>query len=282
MAPAVSVCVPVYNGAAYLEATLRSLLAQDHRDFEVVVLDNASTDGTAEILARLDDPRVRVERNPTTLPLPENWRRACELATGTYLKVVCADDLVAPTCLRAQAELLDGHPEVSLVACRRDVIDPQGSTIARARGLRGLLGRHDGREVAAQTALLGINPIGESAAVMFRRHDYERLGGWDGQLVYPMDLDLWLRLLTVGDLYGQGESLAAYRITTTSLTSALSAAQYDEQRRFLSRMAGEKRWRLPALLRHVARVTGPVALWTWSLRHKEVAVRQALRSRRGR
>ena len=280
--PAVSVCVPVYNGARYLRATLASVLDQDYDDYEVVVLDNASTDGTPVILADLDDPRVRVVRNDRLLSLPDNWRRVCERAQGRYLKVVCADDLVSQNCLRSQAEVLDASPGISLVASRRDVVDAQGRPLAQGKGLRFLLGRHPGRDVARLAALLGINPIGESAGVMFRAQDYHDLGGWDGSLVYPMDLDMWLRLLTRGDLYGQSECLAAYRVSSVSVTSSFSDRQYAEQQEFMLRVAGDKQWRLPAGFRQLARVSAPCALWTWSLRHKMEAARQSAVVRRPR
>lgn len=280
--PAVSVCIPVYNGARYLRATLASVLEQDFDDFEVVVLDNASTDGTSVILGEVRDPRVRVERNDQVLSLPDNWRRVCDLARGRYLKVVCADDLVSSTCLRRQAEVLDANSDVSLVASRRDVVDSNGRLLAQGRGLRFLLGRHPGRDVARLAALLGINPIGESAGVMFRTRDYRELGGWDGTLVYPMDLDLWMRLLTRGDLYGQTECLAAYRVSAASVTSSFSERQYAEQQEFMLRVACDKQWRLPVGFRQLARVSAPCALWTWSLRHKVEAVRQSAVVRRPR
>jgi glycosyltransferase involved in cell wall biosynthesis len=77
--PRVSVCIPVYNGERFLAETIRSVLDQTYRDFELVVLDNASTDATGRIARSFGDPRVRVETNPSTIVQPENWRAAVRL-----------------------------------------------------------------------------------------------------------------------------------------------------------------------------------------------------------
>jgi cellulose synthase/poly-beta-1,6-N-acetylglucosamine synthase-like glycosyltransferase len=77
--PRVSVCIPVYNGERFLAETIRSVLDQTYRDFELVVLDNASTDATGRIARSFGDARVRVETNPATIVQPENWRAAVRL-----------------------------------------------------------------------------------------------------------------------------------------------------------------------------------------------------------
>ena len=82
----VSVCVPCLNGAAHLETAVRSALDQTHADIEVVICDNASTDGSADLARRLaaEDPRVRVHRNPETLPMAANWNVAVRHSHGTH------------------------------------------------------------------------------------------------------------------------------------------------------------------------------------------------------
>lgn len=240
MAPEVSVCIPAYRAAEYLPETMRSVLASDHSDFEVVVIDNASPDGTAEVASRFtDDPRVRFIPCTEHLNLADNWRRAMEYCQGTYVKLVCADDLIHPAALRLQADVLRGDSGVSVVASRRHVIDSKGRLLARRSGLQGMIGRHTARDVARQSVRLGINPIGEPGSVMFRRTDYEDVGGWDSDHVFNMDLDLILRLLSRGDLIGMSEPLAAFRIWPESLSGRHSKDQFRENLTFLRQIRTE-------------------------------------------
>lgn len=278
----VSICIPIHNGERFLEATMRSVLAQDAPGLEIVALDNASTDRTAEILdGHRGDPRLRIETNSALLPLAENWRRATELTTAPLVKVVCADDLITAASTRVQAEILTAHPEVSLVAGRRDVIDESGRVLHAGRGLRGLIGLHDGSAVARQVAWTGVNPIGESAGVMFRRVDYDAVGGWNAELTYPMDIRLWFDLLTRGRLFGLAATQAAYRMSGDSLTSQQTPEQLREHRTYLRQLTDDPRWRLLPAERLASQLTALLSFKAWGLRHALRGLRPSARSPRG-
>jgi glycosyltransferase involved in cell wall biosynthesis len=121
--PRVSVCIPVYNGERFLAETIRSVLDQTYRDFELVVLDNASTDATGRIARSFGDPRVRVETNPSTIVQPENWRAAVRLCRAPLIKLLCADDLLHPRCLEYQVGPMVADPGLAVVAARRHMVD---------------------------------------------------------------------------------------------------------------------------------------------------------------
>lgn len=112
--PLVSIGLPVFNGERYLEGAVRAILEQTFTDFELVVCDNASTDGTADILARLsrEDRRIKVHRNPVNIGAAPNWNRVFELSTGRYFKWVAHDDLHEPEFLERTVDVLEQDPGV--------------------------------------------------------------------------------------------------------------------------------------------------------------------------
>ena len=234
--PHVSVCIPVYQGERFLAETIRSVLEQTYRDYELVILDNASSDDTSRIAHSFRDPRIRVETNPTTLAQPLNWRRAVELSRAPLVKLLCADDLLHPRCLELQVPPMNDDPGVALVAARRNMIDENSRVVVPGRGLRGLVGRRSCVQVARRVMRSGANPIGEPGGVLFRRSDYLAVGGWHPARRWAMDLDLWVRLVQRGDLLGLPETLAAFRIGRESLSADNEATIYAEQKAYIEEL----------------------------------------------
>jgi glycosyltransferase involved in cell wall biosynthesis len=234
--PSVSVCIPVYRGERFLAETVRSVLDQTHRDFELVVLDNASTDATGRVARSFGDPRLRVETNPTTLPQPENWRRAVQLCRAPLIKLVCADDLLHPRCLEYQVGPMEADPGLAVVAARRHMVDERSRVLVPRRGLTGLTGVRSSVEVARRVVRSGANPIGEPGGVLFRRDHYFAVGGWRPERRFAMDLDLWIRLLQHGEFLGLPETLAAFRIGQESLSAENESAIYDHQKALIAEL----------------------------------------------
>jgi glycosyltransferase involved in cell wall biosynthesis len=274
--PRVSLCIPAYQAERYLRETLDSCLAQDYPDFEVVVIDNNSSDGTRDILASVKDERVRVIRNETTLPLVENWNLAVRMSRGEFVKLVCADDVLEPDCVAEQSAILGGSPEVSLVSSRIDFIDSEGQLLRRARGLGGIVGHHPGERVVRQLVRTGSYPVGPAVAVMFRRADFDRIGGFAGDLVLTNDIDLWVRLLRCGDFFGVARTLGALRFTIGGLTSSMSMrSQLAQRSEFVRRLAADPRWNVTVL----DRVLGHFNRYDMQLRLSVLYKWSALRSR---
>src|SRR5687768_14893088 len=91
--PRVSVLIPTYNYARYLDEAIQSAIRQTFTDFEIIIVDNNSTDNTAEVISKyLTDPRIRYYRNKSNIGLINNFNRCLELATGQYIKFLLADD----------------------------------------------------------------------------------------------------------------------------------------------------------------------------------------------
>jgi glycosyltransferase involved in cell wall biosynthesis len=255
----VSVCIPVYNGERFLAETIRSVLDQTYRDFELVILDNASTDDSGAIARSFGerDPRIRIERNPMTVSQPDNWNRVVQLSTAPLVKVVCADDLLHPRCLEYQVAPMEADPGLALVASRRHMIDEQSRVIVPRRGLPGLTGVRTGVEVARRVVRNGSNPIGESNNVLFRRDDFFAVGGWRSDRTYIMDLDLWLRLLQYGEFLGLPETLAAFRIGRGTVSSENANAIYAQQRMLLEEIGDSPFFQVRGVDLAVGRLLAP-------------------------
>ena len=229
MTPRVSVVVPAYNSAAFIDATMRSILAQTFSDFELVVSDHSSTDGTWEALQRFTpDPRVRVSRLASGGGAPANFNAVTALATGEFLKLVCGDDLIYPDCLAEQVAALATHPSAVMTASTRDIVDAAGVPVFRNRGLAGLHGEVSGAEAIRRGVLAGTNIFGEPASVMFKRDALVEAGGWDARFPYLIDEATYCAVLLRGNLVAVPRSLAAFRVSQSQWSVQLVRAQAKE------------------------------------------------------
>jgi glycosyltransferase involved in cell wall biosynthesis len=252
--PVVSVCVPTFNGGRHVEECLDSVVAQTFTDFEVLVVDDASTDDTTTVVERFRrrDPRVRVERNACNLGLVPNWNRCVELARGRWLKFVFQDDVIAPSCV--EALLHARRPDCPLVVCRRTLsFEARGSdesavavsdeySLTLEHSLDRLFGEvpYDSAELV-QGALLdhfGVNFVGEPTAVMVERDAFRRFGRFNTALVALCDFEYWARLGANTGLAYVPESLATFRV------HAGSASEINR-----TRLRFHKDWLDPLVLR---------------------------------
>lgn len=225
--PRVSVCIPTYKGAQTIGPAIASVLAQTLEDFELLVIDDGSPDGTAEVVAGFPDPRLRYLRNASNLGPEGNWNRCLAEARGRYFKLLPHDDLLAPHCLERQVAILeaDQAQEIALVFTARDVLGPDSRRLME----RGFPGGRDGRlradSLVSACLRRGTNLIGEPGAVMFRHALAQRIGGFDASYPYVIDLDYWFRLLDHGDAYYCRESLASFRVSRSQWSVKLGREQ---------------------------------------------------------
>lgn len=228
--PRVSVVIPAYNNARDIEATLHSVLQQDYLDFEVVIADHSSTDGTVDVIARFcSDPRVRVlSPTPAGGGAKANWTRVSEHARGEFLKLLCGDDLITPDALRRQVEAFDANPDAVLVACRRNLVDAAGRELMAARGLAGLRGYVPGPEAVRASILAGTNIFGEPGCVMMRRAIFEQVGGWDERFPYLIDQASYSRVMMQGGMFAIDAVQASFRISATQWSVRLVQQQSSQ------------------------------------------------------
>ncbi len=129
--PRVSVCMPVFNGANFIEEALDSVSQQNFEDYELIVTDNASTDATEDIVRRraASDPRIRYVRNEKNIGAAENYNLGFRLARGTYVKWMAHDDKLSPDFLRKMVAILDSEPSVSIAFAQKLCIDETSEII---------------------------------------------------------------------------------------------------------------------------------------------------------
>ena len=238
--PRVSVVVPSFNNAAFIEATMDSILAQTFEDFELVVADHSSADGTWDLLQRYSaDPRVRLMRTEAGGGAPRNWDRVTTAARGELVKLVCGDDIIYPDCLLTQVEAMDANPTVVLVAAQRDLIDAHGDVVTARRGLAGLTGRSAGTVAARHTVVAGSNIFGEPACVLVRRETLDHVGGWDARHPFVIDEATYVKILLTGDFFGIDKALAAFRLSSAQWSVNLARQQSDQVILFHHQLADE-------------------------------------------
>src|SRR5512133_1259902 len=170
--PLITICIPTYNHERFLQETLASVIAQSYDNFEVLVIDDCSVDGTAEIARgfALQDPRISVHVNERNLGMVANWNRCLEMAQGEFIKFVFGDDLMtSPETLQRMAEVFASDREVTLVASARNIIDEDSRIIESFVEFPDKT-RIPGQELVKR-CLEGIvyqhNLIGEPSVVMF-------------------------------------------------------------------------------------------------------------------
>jgi glycosyltransferase involved in cell wall biosynthesis len=208
-----SVCIPVYNGAATIERSIESVLAQSYRDFECVVVDNNSTDATVEKVTAFTDQRVRLVRNKTNIGLVGNHNKCVQVARGQLIGFVHSDDWLLPRCLEKLVPAFDA-PNVGIAFARRRVETTDASWKARYGRLDGPLQPlspvNDGRELVRKYLAAGGygNPIGEPTSVMVRRETLIAAGGFRPEVPGLQDIDAWMRVLSRCDAAFFEEELA--------------------------------------------------------------------------
>lgn len=229
--PIISVLMPVYNAEQYVAEAVASILSQTFQTFELLIVDDGSTDRSLTILQQFanHDPRIRlISRTNTGHVVALNEMLA--LAQGELIARMDADDVALPDRFQQQVEFLHHHPEVVCVGGAHDIIDAKGRLLTT-------LPLPETNEDIQRSALAGHGSICHPCA-MIRKSALIAIGGYDETLIPAEDLDLWLRLGEIGQLANLREPVLRYRLHTQSV----SEQRYVHQRQ-KAREACERAWR---------------------------------------
>ena len=235
--PTISVCLPVYNGERYLAGAIESVLNQTFESFELLIVDDCSTDSTWEIIDRyaIQDPRVRPLRNKQNLGLFANYNHSMASAGGQFIKLFAHDDIFRPTILQSMLAIFEQKPEVALVSTAKEWIDSDGHPISSSNPNERTTMRPfevdtqlAAQEAITRTLLKKINWLGEPCSQMFRK---EHVGsGFDARFKQIGDLELSYRILQHGDFFYMAEPLCYFRRhddSNSHVTSSSLAARLD-------------------------------------------------------
>ena len=239
--PSVSVVVPCYRYGHYLDACVASILAQDGVDVDVLIVDDASPDGSADVANRLaaEHPQVTSIVHERNLGHIATYNDGLARVTGDYAVLLSADDLLAPGALARATAIMQKYPRVGLVYGFAPDFD--GVPVAHS----GLL-RHchvwRGQRWLDYVSRSGQNPVSTPAAVM-RRDVLVTIGGYDSSLPHTADLLMWLRAAACADVgYVSGVDQAFYRVHGANMHSTdfdgLNTDK-DERRTAFRTFAGE-------------------------------------------
>lgn len=205
MAPDISVVIPTYNRKERVLDAIKSALAQGDANFEVIVVDDGSTDGTVEYLRALDLPIRLVTKANGGASSARN--AGVKEARGRYIALLDSDDLWLPGKLAAQFEYLQSHAEIVLVYTNEYI---------EADGVREPLSRFDKEKPGKKLALpafVDYMPI-HTSAVMFRKNIFEEVGGFSEELIVHEDSELWNRMSEKYEFGYIEEPFALYRFFT--------------------------------------------------------------------
>jgi glycosyltransferase involved in cell wall biosynthesis len=233
MPPAVTIIIPVRNGAAYLPASVASIQSQDFPLFELLVIDDGSTDATPALLASFAavDSRIRILRQPPQ-GIVAALNAGIAAARAPYLARLDADDLARPDRLRRQLAFMEAHPETGLLGTWAEVIDGEGRAVGRLTP--------PADPAALARVLARTNPFVHSS-VMMRTALVRRLGGYRAAFRSAEDYDLWLRMAEAGSIANLADDLVQYRRHAASQSQRDAVRQEFSVRLALRSAAARRR-----------------------------------------
>lgn len=211
-APRVTVLMSVHNGEAFVAEAVDSILRQTFRDFELLAIDDGSTDTTADILDRYDDSRVRVLRNEENIGLTRSLNLGLAAARGEFVARQDADDLSEPERLACQVAFLDENGDVALVGAQGRGVDDDGKFFSLSGWPKST------SSLAIRWQLMFDSPFVHTAVMFRRRVVWQILGGYNETFRASQDFELWSRMAERYNLRNLPDELIVFRARRDSVS----------------------------------------------------------------
>ncbi len=235
----ISIILPTYNGAEYIKKSIQSCVDQSYPHWELIIVDDCSSDNTPEIIEEYSDPRIHVVRHGANLKLPEALNSGFARSQGDYLTWTSDDNMYAPKALETLLNFLQNNPEISLVYSDYERIDHLGQVI-------------DYYSAPSPEFLSEFNVVG--ACFLYRRTVYEKIGEYDPSMVLAEDYDYWLRVNNHFKLAALNLPLYYYREHPYTLTNIFGI----EKQQLMTEIAREK-WIGPSPYFYPSRVSRSIS-----------------------
>jgi len=212
--PTVSVLIPIYNGLPYLDAAIASVLGQTFQDFEIIIINDGSTDDSASVVEKFNDPRIRYFQQEN-MGLSATLNRAISMAKGQYIARQDQDDICFPLRLQKQVAFLDSNPDIGMVGASAEIWVDNNRT-------ERLLA-HPVDDVSLRMGLLFDNYFVHSS-IMIRQSVLKKVGGYTEDLSRcpPEDYELWSRVVRTTKVANLPDVLMAYREVSNSMSRVSS------------------------------------------------------------
>jgi hypothetical protein len=225
MPPRVSVLMPMHNASQFVGRALQSVLAQTFSDFELLVINDGSTDGSDKVVEEYSDPRVKLHHNSGNIGVPATLNRGLELATGEYVARLDADDICVPSRLARQVSYMDAHPDVGVCGSWVRIVGAHHGFVMR---------RPCGSEVIRAFMCLD-NPLFHPTVILRKRILDD--SGLRYRQTYPRaeDFDLWERVADVSLIDNIPAVLVGYRVHGASVSATSSDAMESQTCEILGR-----------------------------------------------
>ena len=211
--PVVSVIIAAYNHAAYVRAAVESVLSQSYQDFEILVTDDGSADGTPEVVEQIRDPRIKLTVLPQNSGACIAWNECISRATGKYVALLNSDDLFLPDKLAEQVSWLDRHPDVAAVFSYPTFIDERGDPVPPDQTFYGnvFFVQNRPRHAWLRHFFFEGNALCHPTS-MVRRQCHKTVGAYNPALAQLHDLELYVRILGSHEIHVIERALTAFRI----------------------------------------------------------------------
>ncbi len=220
--PLVSICIACFNASATITGTICSILQQSYRNMEIIVSDNQSTDNTVEKVNAINDPRIKVFVNDVNVGMSKNFELAVSRASGIYVKLLCADDLLSHDCIEKQVMAFLNNPDDNLlvVAAEKWVINEKGKKLF-VKKFPGRQGVYNGIRAIKKSLRHGTTIFGEPGCILYKKEGIDMVGSIavSNDITYVFDFNLTCRVLKHGNIYIIKEPLFFFRVITTSYTA---------------------------------------------------------------